>query len=264
MVNGGSVRSAEAARAAGSPEPAGSAVVGVSPHAPYSLDGEVIRELARAARERGMRIHSHVGESSVEASLYAHGNRDVLAIYGDMRDEFALIRSGGTGLSTARYAESIELLGADSHLAHGIYLDRADRDLLRDTGTRVALCPRSNRVIGLDAPPVADYLREGHEIAVGTDSLSSSPSLDLLGDAAALAELARSQGYAGDDLHQRLVEAVTRGGAGVLGRDDLGELRAGLRADLAVFDVPLDDVQAGDCSPERALVERGEDPARSP
>lgn len=234
--------------------PDGPGNVGVSPHAPYSLDGEVIRDLVRAARRRGMRIHSHVGESSVEASLYAHGNRDVLEIYGDMRDEFALIRSGGAGLSTGRYAESIELLGADSHLAHGIYLDREDRDLLRSTGTRVALCPRSNRVIGLDDAPVADYLREGHSIAVGTDSLSSSPSLDLLGDVAALAALARTQGYAGDDLHQRLVEVATLGGAGVIGRSDLGALEPGMRADLAVFDVAVAEGE----SPEQALVERGE------
>ena len=237
--------------------------VGVSPHAPYSLDGEVIRDLAASARKRGMRIHSHVGESAVEASLYAHGNRDVLEIYGDMRDEFALIQSGGTGLSTARYAESIDLLGPDSHLAHGIYLDVEDRELLRASGTRVALCPRSNRVIGLEAPPAAAYLSEGHDIAVGTDSLSSSPSLDLLGDVAALAQLCRAQGYASDDLHQRLVHAATIGGAGVLGRSDLGTLTPGLRADLAVFDV---EVASGACSgggeaaesPERALVERGE------
>ena len=237
--------------------------VGVSPHAPYSLDGEVIRDLAMSARKRGMRIHSHVGESAVEASLYAYGNRDVLEIYGDMRDEFALIRSGGTGLSTARYAESIDLLGPDSHLAHGIYLDRADRELLRSSGTRVTLCPRSNRVIGLEAPPAADYLSEGHDIAIGTDSLSSSPSLDLLGDVAALAQLCLTQGYASDDLYQRLVHAATIGGAGVLGRSDLGTLTPGLRADLAVFDVETGGHNGsgeGEVaeSPERALVERGE------
>ena len=56
-------------------------------------------------------------------------------------------------------------------------MDADDRALLRTRGVSVALCPRSNAVIGLDAPPVAAYLREGNAIAVGTDSLSSSPSL---------------------------------------------------------------------------------------
>lgn len=228
-------------------------VVGVSPHAPYSLDGAVIRDLVATARERGMRLHTHVGESSVEAGLYATGAAEVLEIYGDLRDEFALVRDGGAGLSTVGYAEQLYLLGPDSHFAHGIYLDRDERDRLRETGTRVALCPRSNRVIGLAPPPVADYLEEGHEIAVGTDSLSSSPSLDLLGDVAALAVLARAQGYHGDDLESRLVDAATRGGARTLGRSDIGVLEPGARADLALFDV-----DTRDDAPERALIERGE------
>lgn len=229
-------------------------VVGVSPHAPYSLDGEVIRDLVRVARSKGMRIHTHVGESEVEASLYMSGNREVLEIYGDMRDEFALIRSGGTGLSTGNYVKSIELLGDDSHIAHGIYLDRGDRDLLAESGTRVALCPRSNRVIGLADAPVAAYLREGHDVAIGTDSLSSSPSLDLLADVAAAANLATKQGYSDNDLYERLIRAATLGGAGVLGRTDLGSLGEGMRADLAVFDVK---VAQGE-QPERALALRGE------
>lgn len=228
--------------------------IGVSPHAPYSLDGAVAAELAAFARERGMRVHSHVGESSVEAALYDQGAHAVLEIYGDLRDEFALVRQGGAGLSTGRYAEHVGILGSDAHIAHGVYLDREDRELLQSTGTRVALCPRSNRVIGLDAPPVADYLREGHDVAVGTDSLSSSPSLDLLGDAAALAELALAQGYLGDDLYVRLVEAITAGGARAIGRDDLGVLEPGKRADIAGFAVPT----ATTTSPERALIARGE------
>lgn len=240
--------------------------IGVSPHAPYSLDASVIRELVAMARERGMRLHTHVGESSVEAALYASGAHDVLEIYGDLRDEFALVRQGGAGLTTGRYAERVGILGPDSHFAHGVYLDRADRELLLGTGTRLALCPRSNRVIGLDAPPVADYLSEGHEIAIGTDSLSSSPSLDLLGDVAELARIARAQGYAGGDLHQRLIRAATLGGAAVLGREDIGALRPGMRADLAVFDVVARTTAhwaeyetAGEAeTPERALVERGE------
>ena len=109
-------------------------------------------------------------------------------------------------------------------------------------------------MIGLAAAPVADYLREGHEIAVGTDSLSSSPSLDLLADVAALAELATSQGYADADLHERVLYAATVGGAAVLDRADIGALREGMRADLAVFDVKVAEGE----DPRTALVTRGE------
>ncbi|MGO4105427.1 amidohydrolase family protein [Leifsonia sp. YAF41] len=227
---------------------------GVSPHAPYSLDGAVISDLMQIAAERNLRVHSHVGESAVEADLYRSGVNTVLTAYGDLRDEFELVRKGGVGHTTAEYADSIGLLVPTTHLAHAIYLDRAERDLLRARGTQVALCPRSNKVIGLDAPPVAAYLAEGHEIAVGTDSLASSPSMDLMADVALLAVLAREQGYTDDDLYERLVRAVTLGGALAMGVADslgYGSLTVGGPADLAVFEVH---VQGDDV--ERAVVEQ--------
>lgn len=235
-------------------ETSSSVPLGVSPHAPYSLDGAVISDLVQIASERNMRVHSHVGESSVEAALYRDGDNRVLTAYGDLRDEFELVRKGGVGHTTAEYADSIGLLVPTAHLAHAIYLDRAERDLLLARGTQVALCPRSNKVIGLDAPPVAAYLTEGHELAVGTDSLASSPSMDLMADVALLAVLAREQGYTEDDLWERLIRAATLGGALAMGVADgqgYGTLAVGGPADLAVFDV---DVQGDDV--ERALVEQ--------
>ncbi len=227
---------------------------GVSPHAAYSLDGSVIRELIEIARKRGLRLHSHLGESSVEAELYRHGDRRVLAAYGDLRDEFELVRTGGAGDTTGGYADSVGLLCETMHVAHAIYLDRDDRDLLLRRGTRVVLCPRSNAVIGLDEAPVAAYLREGHDIAVGTDSRASSPSLDLLADVRELHRIARSQGYGDADLSRRLVRAATLGGARAMGLDagGYGVLAPGGPADLALFDV---DVNGHDV--EEALVLAG-------
>lgn len=228
---------------------------GVSPHAPYSLDGDVITELMAIAAERGMRVHSHLGESSVEADLYRDGVPTVLTAYGDLRDEFELVRRGGVGHTTAGYADSLGLLNENTHVAHCIYLDRADRDLVRERGTQVVLCPRSNTVIGLDQAPVAAYLSEGHEIGVGTDSLASTPSLDLMADVRELAALARAQGYDGDDLDRRIFRAATLGGAKALGLDaaGYGTLTVGGPADLAIFDVVVTDGNV-----EAALVEHGE------
>ena len=80
-------------------------------------------------------------------------------------------------------------------------------------------------------------------IAVGTDSLSSSPSLDLLEDVALLFDLARSQGYEDQDLARRLLQAATLGGATALGLatgpDRLGQLQSGAVADMCVVDVPV-------------------------
>jgi cytosine/adenosine deaminase-related metal-dependent hydrolase len=86
---------------------------------------------------------------------------------------------------------------------------------------------------------VADYLREGHEVAVGTDSLASTPSMDLMADVAMLALIAGQQGYHDADLPTRLLRAATLGGAKAMGLDGdgYGGLAPDGPADLAVFDV---------------------------
>lgn len=229
--------------------------VGISPHAPYSLDGSVIRDLLCIAAERNMRVHSHFAESSKEADLYRNGDGTVISFSGTLRDEFELVRTGGTGNTSAEYADSLGLLNSRTHLAHAIYLDREERDLVLERGAQVVLCPRSNAVIGLDAPPVAAYLAEGHEIAVGTDSLASSPSLDLMADVKLLAELALQQGYKDQDLYVRLFRAATTGGAKALGLAEgsgYGALAPGGPADMALFAIEVTGNEV-----EKALVVSG-------
>ncbi|MDF2991015.1 MAG: cytosine deaminase [Microbacterium sp.] len=226
--------------------------VGLSPHAIYSLDTEVIRDLSRLAAEWGVRQHIHAAESAWEDAYVRTGTGDLAERWrANGRGEFALLSGDGVGTGVIPYLDSLGALTPTTHLAHGIYVDADDRRLLRERGVSVALCPRSNAVIGLDPPPVAAYLREGNAIAVGTDSLSSSPSLSLWHDVAALYDLARAQGYAVADLHERLFHAATAGGAHALGldaTDPTGVLQVGARADLAVFPIAAS-------TPEDALAE---------
>lgn len=218
--------------------------VGLSPHAPYSLDVDPLLELPDIVRQQGLRLHLHLGESAFEGERVP-GADGTSEQHEDWRfvgvPSFRALRELGFGASATSFVDRLGVLGPDCHVAHGVYMTADDRALLRARGTTVALCPRSNAVIGLDPPPVADYLREGSAIAVGTDSLSSSPSLDLMADVTALHLIARSQGYGGPDLHARLLSAATLGGAHAMGLDTgpdrVGHLAVGARADLAVFDV---------------------------
>jgi cytosine/adenosine deaminase-related metal-dependent hydrolase len=138
------------------------------------------------------------------------------------------------------------------HVAHGVHVDAADRAILREHQTVVALCPRSNEILQAGTAPIAGYLADANPIAVGTDSLASSPSLDLLADVKRLRDLSREQGYSEPDLGLRLIQAATLGGAQALGDDRLGRLVPGGLADLAVFEVPTDQ------DPYDSLVEHGE------
>ena len=219
---------------------------GISPHAPYSLDADPLLDLPDLARRRGMRIHIHLGESYSEAEWPETRTMELSDLWKSGHPLFTAMRSRGGGFSSTQFVDQLGVLGPDCHVAHGVYMRADDRRRLRARHTSVALCPRSNRVIGLDAPPVAAYLREGNPIAVGTDSLSSSPSLDVLEDVALLFDLARAQGYRDGDLARRLLEAATLGGAAALGLetgpDRVGQLQAGAIADMVVVDVPVTDV----------------------
>ncbi|MDR2998801.1 MAG: amidohydrolase family protein [Microbacterium sp.] len=212
---------------------------GLSPHAPYSLDIEPLLEIPDIVRERGGRIHIHLGEAAFE-NEFAHEHPQAWHTAG--LASFQELRKAGFGTSATEFVDQLGVLGPDCHIAHGVYMSARDRAILRERRTAVALCPRSNAVIGLEEPPIAAYLREGSPIAVGTDSLSSSPSLDLMADVAELARIARSQGYTDRDLHARLLGAATIGGAHAMGidvgPDRTGYLAVGALADLTFFDVP--------------------------
>lgn len=242
------------------PQPPGA---GVSPHAPYSLDVWPLLELPDIVREEGLRLHIHLAEAHMEREFDgidgAAFDADGVAAWQQLGAEsFRALRSHGFGVSSTQFVDHLGVLGPDCHVAHGVYVSAQDRALLRARGTSVALCPRSNQVIGLDMPPVAAYLTEGNPIAVGTDSLSSSPSLDLLADVGLLYRVAREQKYHADDLHQRLFSAATLGGAAALGLQvgsaRIGQLGVGALADLAAFAVSTH-------NPDVALHELVEDGA---
>lgn len=232
------------------------AAIGISPHAPYTLDTGVLADLAILGRRFGLRHHIHLLESIHEREYTVSGTGPIARLVRELGFDFEILRAGGTGHGPVAFLDALGLLGPHCHVAHGVHLDTEDRALLRERGVAVALCPRSNLTLGLEGPPVAALLEEGSAIAVGTDSLASSPSLDLLEDVRMLHTIAREQGYRRPDLCRRLVEAATLGGARALGLADgpgrIGSLSTGSRCDFAVFAI-----DPGERDPYRALVEDG-------
>lgn len=205
-----------------------------APHTLYTLGTGVVRGIGELGRAEGRRLHIHLAETADEDVFVRTGGGPLAELPFSRRME--LVRDGGAGVSPATYLDELLGLAPDVHVAHGVHLDADDRALLKRRGTAVALCSRSNAILQAGQPPVAAHLAEGNPICIGTDSLASAPSLDLLDEVRALARLARAQGYAGDDLARRLIEAATLGGARAIG-SDAGTLAPGARADVAVFTV---------------------------
>ena len=216
--------------------------VGISPHTPFSVDLLPLEKISDMALIEKIRLHIHVGEIAMEAALDSPSDIGTSGS-GFRTKDFRNMRLSGEGKSACKLLADIGFFENECHIAHGIYMNAEDRETLRKNNISVALCPRSNSVIGLDEAPVAAYLKEGNQISVGTDSLASVTSLNLLEDTAELAAIAKKQSYSKKDLFEKLFRAATMGGAEALGLNSgpgrIALIEEGAAADFACFDMPF-------------------------
>lgn len=213
---------------------------GVSPHSPYSVGPELLRASVAFARVRELPIAVHVAESPAESRLLRDGT-------GPLAEVTRRLVPGFTPPDASPVAYLAGLGVLDGALAiHCVQLEPGDAETLAGRSAGVALCPRSNALLGNGAPPVAALVEAGAIIAVGTDSAASNRDLDLMAEARALWALAPSLPP------ERLLRVITLDGARSLGVGDaFGSLAPGKQADLVAVRV-----DAGD-DPLAAVLEAG-------
>ncbi|HET9110324.1 MAG TPA: amidohydrolase family protein [Ktedonobacterales bacterium] len=204
---------------------------GLSLHAPYTVSAPLFEKASAWARSEGVPVSIHAAESPAETAWLRDRSgaiRDTLyATLGLPPDlEPAAARS------PMRYLGVLGALGPDTLLAHGIHVDADDLALLCETRTAVAHCPRSNSRLRNGRLPWAAYRAAGVRLALGTDSLASSPSLSIWDEAAYAADLHARAGEA--PTSAELLRLATLAGAEALGvADDLGSLAPGKLARFA-------------------------------
>lgn len=186
--------------------------MGVAPTAPFNVSQDLMREAAALARSyAGVRLHTHLAEN-INDILYSE-------------EKF--------GMRPGQYAESVGWLGDDVWHAHCVQLDSAEIDLFAHTHTGVAHCPCSNMRLASGIAPVRQMLARGVRVGLGVDGSASNDSGHLLNEArqAMLLQRVAEPNPAAMSARQAL-EVATRGGAAVLGRDDIGQIREGYAADI--------------------------------
>jgi cytosine/adenosine deaminase-related metal-dependent hydrolase len=204
------------------PAPASMVRVAVAPCSPFSVSEDLLRESAALARQLGVRLHTHLAETLDE-------------------EEYCQQRHGR---SPVEYLDTLDWLGPDVWLAHGVHLSPAQITRLAAVGTGVAHCPSSNARLGSGIAPARAVLDSGAPIGLGVDGAASQEAGRMVDELRQALYSARQRtdpdgkGPAGPTAltARQALAMATIGGARCLGREaEIGSLEVGKLADLALW-----------------------------
>jgi len=210
----------------------------LAPCSPFSVTDRLMRESAKLARAHGVRLHTHLCETADEQAytLEKHGVRPVA------------------------YMADLGWVDNDVWFAHAVKVNDAEVSLFARTGTGVCHCPTSNMRLASGIAPLRKYLDAGVRVGLGVDGSASNDGGHLLAEARQAMLLARLK-LAVEPEAARIwtgardvLEVATRGGAAVLGRDDIGALQAGKCADFFTLDLDAIGYAGGLSDPVAAIV----------
>jgi 5-methylthioadenosine/S-adenosylhomocysteine deaminase len=194
----------------------GRIIVAFGPMAPWRCSDKTMRRGVALAREWGMHTHLHTAEAL---------------------DEIEMLRER-TGMRHVEWLASLDALGPDVHLVHSVWVDDAELELVAQSGAIVVHCPVSNMYLASGVAPVRRMLDLGIPVAIATDGPGSQNSQDLLETLKIAALLVRvSTGDANALLPVEALRMATVDGARLLGREDLGRITPGAKADITLVNL---------------------------
>lgn len=207
----------------------------VAPCSPFTVTGELMSRSAELARARGVTMHTHLAETADE-------------------ERYCLERFGARPVE---YVAGLGWEGGDVWYAHAVVVGDDDQAAIAAAGTGIAHCPTSNMRLASGIAPLAGYLTQGVRVGLGVDGSASNDSSNMLAEARQamlLARLASAADGSAQLAARTALELATIGGAGVLGRDDIGSLEPGRACDVAVWDLDRVEMAGARHDPVAALV----------
>ncbi len=191
--------------------------VAIQPHAVYTCSPELLQQCGELAEKYDTRLIIHLAETVREVQ--------------DCQSRY--------GATPVGHLYRLGLLNHRLLADHAVVLSSADRMLLAASGAGVAHCPESNMKLASGIAPIADLLRRGIPVGLGTDGCASNNNLDLIQEMDTAAKLQKVHAMDPTVLPApTALGLATRGGARVLGMADrVGALAPGLKGDLIVIDL---------------------------
>jgi cytosine/adenosine deaminase-related metal-dependent hydrolase len=217
---------------------------GVSPHAPYTVSPPQLEMIARLALDKKLPLMMHAAESEAEKSFMLDGTG---AFAEGLRKRG--IAWHAPGISTIQHLAQHGVLETKPLLAHCITVDDHDIELIKEQGAGVAHCPKSNAKLGHGRAPFAKFVTADLKVGIGSDSVASNNSCDLLEEARFATLVSHIPSFRGwlppasnPVAAAQALFAATLGGARALGLENqIGALADGMQADLIA--VGLDGAQ---------------------
>ncbi len=187
--------------------------VALAPCSPFSVTTELMQESAKIANQYDVRLHTHLAETLDE-------------------EAFCLERFG---LRTVDYLQSVGWLDKRTWLAHGIHFNETEIRQLGEAGVGICHCPNSNMMLASGICRTRELEAAGCPVGLGVDGSASNDHSNMINEVRQAMYLQRLR-YGADIIrHTDAYRWATQGSAQVLGRDDIGEISPGKRADLALF-----------------------------
>lgn len=225
---------------------------GFAPHAPYSAGPTLTKLLSWFARRHGVPFSGHLAETKEEHQFLKDGSGPWREIAEERGFNLRSLKAPGCG--PVEYYERLGVL-RDMVAVHVCYPEEGGLERLAENNVIAVKCPTTDRWLSRnDSTPIRDFLDKGIRVALGTDSLASSDTLDMFQVMAMVRE--DDPGLA----PEAVLRMATVNGAHALGyADRLGELAPGRLADMAAVRVgemdPLEAITSGKCSVERVWIE---------
>jgi cytosine/adenosine deaminase-related metal-dependent hydrolase len=185
----------------------------LAPCSPFSVSPDLMRQSVELARSYGVHVHTHLAET---------------------RDEEEYCRQT-FGKTPVELAEDLGWTGAEVWHAHMVHAHPPEVKRLGATHTGIAHCPTSNMRLASGIAPVRSWLAAGCRVGLGVDGSASNDGSHLLAEARQAMLLQRVANGPDALSAAEALRLATRGGAEVLGRDDVGVLAPGMAGDLIGF-----------------------------
>jgi aminodeoxyfutalosine deaminase len=202
--------------------------IGITPHAPYSVEPDGYRRCLEIAQERRLPLATHLAESLDEATFLAEQTGPLKDLWDQWLtwDDNVPKFVGGP----IRFARQLGLLDNPTLLAHANYVDDDEMDILAASKASVVYCPRTHKYFGHRPHSWREMRARGINVAIGTDSCASSPDLNLVDDLRLLHQLCP------DEPAAELWQLATTRAARAVGLNDAGVIRVGDPADFVAFE----------------------------